>query len=163
MNLTLLNIKLKSSRRAASSPHSCSTCLSCHLQENRPKGTSVLQLTVTDRDASHNGPPFTFTIVDGNEGNAFHISQQGALVTVGALNRKSKEHYLLQAQVSHSSEEKAVLRGCIDLTVRPEQPDLFVFPLFRLCTFSLSCLIVTVSFFFLFTFLATVHTNKTVN
>ncbi|KAK2918784.1 protocadherin Fat 1a isoform X2 [Channa argus] len=72
------------------------------IQENRPKGTSVLQLTVTDRDASHNGPPFTFTIVDGNDGDAFHINQQGALVAVGVLNRKSKEHYLLQAQVSDS-------------------------------------------------------------
>lgn len=72
------------------------------IQENRPAGTSVLQLTVSDRDASHNGPPFTFAIVDGNEGDAFHINQQGALVTVGALNRKSQEHYLLQAQVSDS-------------------------------------------------------------
>ncbi|XP_019958668.2 protocadherin Fat 1a isoform X1 [Paralichthys olivaceus] len=72
------------------------------IQENRPKGTSVLQLTVTDRDASHNGPPFTFAIVDGDEGDVFHINQQGALVAVGALDRKSKEHYLLQAQVSDS-------------------------------------------------------------
>ncbi|XP_026158683.1 protocadherin Fat 1a isoform X2 [Mastacembelus armatus] len=72
------------------------------IQENQPKGTSVLQLTVTDRDASHNGPPFTFAIVDGNEGDVFHINQQGALVAVGVLNRKSKEHYLLQAQVSDS-------------------------------------------------------------
>ncbi|KAA8594619.1 hypothetical protein FQN60_011754 [Etheostoma spectabile] len=60
------------------------------IQENRPKGTSVLQLIVTDRDASHNGPPFTFAIVDGNEGDAFHINQQGALVAVGALNRKKQ-------------------------------------------------------------------------
>nr|XP_020476445.1 protocadherin Fat 1 isoform X3 [Monopterus albus] len=72
------------------------------IQENRPKGTSVLHLTVTDRDASHNGPPFTFAIVDGNEGDVFNINQQGALVAVGALNRKSKEHYLLQVQVSDS-------------------------------------------------------------
>uniref|UniRef100_A0A3Q1I5G8 FAT atypical cadherin 1a n=1 Tax=Anabas testudineus TaxID=64144 RepID=A0A3Q1I5G8_ANATE len=72
------------------------------IQENRPEGTSVLQLTVTDRDASHNGPPFTFAIVDGNDDEAFHINQQGALVAVGVLNRKSKEHYLLQAQVSDS-------------------------------------------------------------
>jgi len=61
----------------------------------------VLQLVVTDRDASHNGPPFTFAIVDGNEADAFHIDERGALVAVGALNKKSKEHYLLQAQVSH--------------------------------------------------------------
>lgn len=110
-------------------------------QENRPTGTSVLQLAVTDRDASHNGPPFTFAIVDGNEGDAFRINQQGALVAVGVLNRKSKEHYLLQAQVSHSGEVKPQLRGCIDLTVKPQQPNLFVFPLLPLCTFSLSCLI----------------------
>lgn len=84
--------------------------------------------------------------MDGNEGDAFHINQQGALVAVGALNRKSKEHYLLQAQVSHSTEEKAELRGCIDLTVKPEQPDLFVFPLFPLRTFSLSCSLFAVSF-----------------
>lgn len=57
---------------------------------------------MTDRDASHNGPPFTFAIVDGNEGDAFHISEQGALVAAGALKRKNVEHYLLQAQVSHS-------------------------------------------------------------
>nr|XP_040041664.1 protocadherin Fat 1a isoform X1 [Gasterosteus aculeatus aculeatus]XP_040041665.1 protocadherin Fat 1a isoform X1 [Gasterosteus aculeatus aculeatus] len=72
------------------------------IQENRPKGTSVLQLTVTDRDASHNGPPFTFAIADGNVGDAFHINQQGALVAAGALNRKTREHYLLRAQVSDS-------------------------------------------------------------
>lgn len=52
-------------------------------------------------------------------------------MAVGALNRKSKEHYLLQAQVSHSTEEKPELRGCIDLNVKPQQPDLFVFPLSR--------------------------------
>lgn len=54
---------------------------------------------MTDRDASHNGPPFTFAIVDGNEGDAFRINQQGALVAAGPLDRKSREHYLLQAQV----------------------------------------------------------------
>ncbi|XP_015819377.1 protocadherin Fat 1a isoform X4 [Nothobranchius furzeri] len=72
------------------------------IQENRPKETSVLQLTVSDRDASHNGPPFTFTIVDGNGDDAFHINQHGALLTVGVLNRKHKELYLLQAQVCDS-------------------------------------------------------------
>ncbi|XP_058496668.1 protocadherin Fat 1a isoform X5 [Solea solea] len=86
------------------------------IQENRPKGTSVLQLTVSDRDASHNGPPFAFDIVDGNEGDAFHINQQGALVAVGALNKKSKEHYLLQAQVSDSG--KPPLRSTAFISVR---------------------------------------------
>lgn len=87
-----------------------SACISSIPQENRPKGTSILQLTVSDRDASHNGPPFTFTVVDGNEGDAFHINQQGTLLTVGVLNRKHKEQYLLQAQVSHTTEVTSVER-----------------------------------------------------
>ncbi|KAG7266403.1 hypothetical protein CRUP_010718 [Coryphaenoides rupestris] len=70
------------------------------IQENRPSGTSVLQLSVTDRDATHNGPPFHFAIVEGNDGDAFQISQQGALVAVGALDKKAREHYLLRAQSS---------------------------------------------------------------
>ncbi|XP_033985117.1 protocadherin Fat 1a isoform X1 [Trematomus bernacchii] len=90
------------------------------IQENRPKGTSVLQLTVTDRDASHNGPPFTFAIVDGNEGDAFHINQQGALVAVGALNRKSTEHYLLQAQVSDSGKPQLVSTAFISVRIIEE-------------------------------------------
>ncbi|TMS23972.1 Protocadherin Fat 1 [Larimichthys crocea] len=94
------------------------------IQENRPTGTSVLQLTVTDRDASHNGPPFTFAIVDGNEGDAFRINQQGALVAVGVLNRKSKEHYLLQAQVSDSGKPQLFSTAFISVRIIEES----VFP-----------------------------------
>ncbi|KAM6940342.1 protocadherin Fat 1a isoform 2-T2 [Xenentodon cancila] len=90
------------------------------IQENRPKGTSVLQLTVSDRDASHNGPPFTFTIVDGNEGDAFRINQQGALVTVGVLNRKTKEHYLLEAQVSDSGKPQLFSTAFVSVRVIEE-------------------------------------------
>ncbi|KAM7328677.1 hypothetical protein ACRRTK_012769 [Alexandromys fortis] len=35
-------------------------------QENKPVGVSVLKLVVTDKDSSHNGPPFFFTIVSDN-------------------------------------------------------------------------------------------------
>lgn len=92
--------------------------MSCDSQENRPKGTSILQLAVSDRDASHNGPPFTFAIVEGNEGGVFHINQQGALVTTGVLSRKTKEHYLLQAQVSRRAEVRRGSAVCIDLNFR---------------------------------------------
>ncbi|XP_024115722.1 protocadherin Fat 1a isoform X3 [Oryzias melastigma] len=90
------------------------------IQENRPKGTSVLQLTVSDQDASHNGPPFTFTIVDGNEGSVFLINQQGALVTVGALNRKSEDNYLLHAQVSDSGKPQLSSNAFISVRVIEE-------------------------------------------
>uniref|UniRef100_A0A672IDN9 FAT atypical cadherin 1a n=1 Tax=Salarias fasciatus TaxID=181472 RepID=A0A672IDN9_SALFA len=90
------------------------------IQENRPQGTSVLQLTVTDRDASHNGPPFTFAIVDGNEGDAFRINLQGALVAAGPLSRKNKEHYLLQAQVSDSGKPQLFSTAFISVRVIEE-------------------------------------------
>uniref|UniRef100_A0A674MUG8 FAT atypical cadherin 1a n=1 Tax=Takifugu rubripes TaxID=31033 RepID=A0A674MUG8_TAKRU len=90
------------------------------IQENRPKGTSVLQLAVTDRDASHNGPPFTFAIVDGNEGDAFHISEQGALVAAGALKKKNVEHYLLQAQVSDSGRPQLFSSAFISVRIIEE-------------------------------------------
>ena len=69
------------------------------LQENKPVGFSVLQLVVTDRDSSHNGPPFFFSIVSGNEEGAFEVNQQGALLTAAAINRKVKDHYLLHVKV----------------------------------------------------------------
>ncbi|KAM9769203.1 protocadherin Fat 1a isoform 1-T2 [Menidia menidia] len=90
------------------------------IQENQPKGTSVLQLTVSDRDASHNGPPFTFTIVDGNEDAAFHINQQGALATTGVLSRKNKEHYLLQTQVSDSGKPQLFSTAFISVRIIEE-------------------------------------------
>ncbi|XP_057188833.1 protocadherin Fat 1a isoform X3 [Triplophysa rosa] len=72
------------------------------IQENQPVGTGILKLTVSDRDASHNGPPFTFSIVSGNEGGAFDITPQGALVSAATLSRQAQELYLLQVQVTDS-------------------------------------------------------------
>uniref|UniRef100_A0A8D0CPV7 FAT atypical cadherin 3a n=1 Tax=Sander lucioperca TaxID=283035 RepID=A0A8D0CPV7_SANLU len=37
------------------------------IQENKPIGTSILQLSVIDQDSSHNGQPFDFRILTGNE------------------------------------------------------------------------------------------------
>ncbi|XP_036372790.1 protocadherin Fat 1a isoform X3 [Megalops cyprinoides] len=90
------------------------------LQENRPVGTSVLQLTVTDRDASHNGPPFSFTIVGGNEGNAFQITQQGALLAAIPLKRQIRDHYVLQAQVADSGKPQLVSTAFISVRVIEE-------------------------------------------
>ncbi|XP_056592721.1 protocadherin Fat 1a isoform X2 [Triplophysa dalaica] len=72
------------------------------IQENQPVRTSILQLTVSDRDASHNGPPFTFSIMSGNEDGAFDITPQGALVSAATLSRQAQELYLLQVQVTDS-------------------------------------------------------------
>uniref|UniRef100_A0A8C3S0B0 FAT atypical cadherin 2 n=1 Tax=Chelydra serpentina TaxID=8475 RepID=A0A8C3S0B0_CHESE len=40
-------------------------------QEIAPVGTSVLQLIMSDRDSPENGPPYSFQITEGNDGNAF--------------------------------------------------------------------------------------------
>ncbi|XP_077575888.1 protocadherin Fat 1a [Stigmatopora nigra] len=74
------------------------------VQENQAPGTSVLQLQVSDRDASHNGPPFAFAIADGNAGSAFRIDASGALLLAAPLSKKEREHYLLRVQVSDSGE-----------------------------------------------------------
>lgn len=71
-------------------------------QENKPVGVSVLKLVVTDKDSSHNGPPFFFTIVSGNDDNTFEVNQHGVLLTAAAIKKKEKDHYLLHVKVSQS-------------------------------------------------------------
>ncbi|XP_036407043.1 protocadherin Fat 1-like isoform X2 [Megalops cyprinoides] len=90
------------------------------IQENRPAGTSVLQLGVTDRDASHNGPPFSFSIIGGNEDNAFQINQQGTVLTSARLDHKTKEHYLLQAQVADNGKPQLLSSTFISIRVIEE-------------------------------------------
>jgi len=63
----------------------------------------VLQLVVTDKDSSHNGPPFLFTILSGNEENTFQVNHQGVLTTTAALNRKLRDHYLLHVKVRYTA------------------------------------------------------------
>ncbi|NXT94831.1 FAT2 protein, partial [Anhinga rufa] len=72
------------------------------VQENVPVGTSVLELIMSDRDSPENGPPYLFQITQGNDGKAFDVTQNGLLVTSSILNRRTKEQYLLQVQVSDS-------------------------------------------------------------
>ncbi|KAG8579549.1 hypothetical protein GDO81_010938 [Engystomops pustulosus] len=72
------------------------------LQDGSPAGTSVMTLIATDKDSPKHGPPFHFRILQGNEENAFHISQDGLLYTTYILTRSLKEKYLLKIQVTDS-------------------------------------------------------------
>ncbi|XP_069825207.1 protocadherin Fat 2 [Dendropsophus ebraccatus] len=72
------------------------------LQDGSPSGTSVMTLIATDKDSPKHGPPFTFRILQGNEDNAFYISQDGVLSTTSILSRSVKEKYLLKVQVTDS-------------------------------------------------------------
>uniref|UniRef100_F6UD14 FAT atypical cadherin 2 n=1 Tax=Monodelphis domestica TaxID=13616 RepID=F6UD14_MONDO len=72
------------------------------VQENAPLGSRVLELVLSDRDSTKNGPPYSFHITEGNDGSAFRVTDDGWLVTAAVLNRKFKEQYLLQIQVTDS-------------------------------------------------------------
>uniref|UniRef100_A0AAZ3QH85 Protocadherin Fat 1 n=1 Tax=Oncorhynchus tshawytscha TaxID=74940 RepID=A0AAZ3QH85_ONCTS len=90
------------------------------IQENRPMGTSVVQLMVTDRDATHNGPPFAFAIVDGNEGGVFEVNHQGVLLVVEELKRKTNENYLLHVQVADNGKPQLLSMAYISIRVIDE-------------------------------------------
>ncbi|XP_058145854.1 LOW QUALITY PROTEIN: protocadherin Fat 1 [Dasypus novemcinctus] len=90
------------------------------VQENKPVGFSVLQLEVTDRDSSHNGPPFFFTIVGGNDDRAFEVSQQGVLLTSAPMKRKVRDHYLLQVKVADNGKPPLSSLASVDIRVIEE-------------------------------------------
>ncbi|KAM4709804.1 protocadherin Fat 1 [Discoglossus pictus] len=90
------------------------------IQENKPIGFSVLLLVVTDKDSSHNGPPFTFSILSGNEENTFEINQQGVLTTATALNRKINDHFVLHVQVADNGKPQLSSITYVDIRVIEE-------------------------------------------
>ncbi|XP_053559873.1 protocadherin Fat 1 isoform X2 [Bombina bombina] len=90
------------------------------IQENKPIGFNVLHLVVTDKDSSHNGPPFTFSILSGNYLNTFQINQQGFLTTSSTLNRKINDHYVLHIQVSDNGKPQLSSLTFVDIRIIEE-------------------------------------------
>ncbi|KAJ8410896.1 hypothetical protein AAFF_G00188530 [Aldrovandia affinis] len=76
------------------------------IQENKPTGTSILQLSVTDKDSSHNGPPFEFRILSGNEGNEFILDQSGVLASNQVFRRDTATEYVVQIQAKDSGKPR---------------------------------------------------------
>lgn len=72
-------------------------------QENRPVGTSILQLVVTDRDSFHNGPPFSFSILSGNEEEEFVLDPHGVLRSAVVFQHTESPEYILCVQVQPPS------------------------------------------------------------
>ncbi|XP_057206378.1 protocadherin Fat 3a isoform X2 [Triplophysa rosa] len=72
------------------------------IQENKPLGTSVMQLSVVDKDASHNGPPFHFRILSGNKGAWFKLDREGLLTSNQVFRRSEGTEYIIQVQASDS-------------------------------------------------------------
>ncbi|KAM6988350.1 LOW QUALITY PROTEIN: protocadherin Fat 3-like [Tautogolabrus adspersus] len=90
--------------------------LSTVIQENKPIGTTILQLSVTDQDSSHNGPPFEFKILSGNSGGEFVLEKDGTLVANQVFRRDLATEYIIQIQVSDSGKPR--LSSSSMLTVR---------------------------------------------
>ncbi|XP_060237640.1 protocadherin Fat 1 isoform X3 [Meriones unguiculatus] len=90
------------------------------IQENKPVGFSVLKLVVTDKDSSHNGPPFFFTIVSGNDDNTFEVNQHGVLLTAATIERRVKDHYLLRVKVADNGKPQLSSLTHIDIRVIEE-------------------------------------------
>ncbi|XP_069390112.1 protocadherin Fat 3a isoform X4 [Paralichthys olivaceus] len=90
--------------------------LSTVIQENKPIGTTILQLSVIDQDSSHNGPPFDFRILSGNEGREFVLEKDGTLVTNQVFRRDLATEYVIQIQVKDSGKPR--LSSSSMLTVR---------------------------------------------
>ncbi|KAF3692560.1 Protocadherin Fat 3 FAT tumor suppressor -like protein 3 Precursor [Channa argus] len=86
------------------------------IQENKPIGTSILQLSVIDQDSSHNGPPFEFHILSGNEGEEFLLEKDGTLVANQVFRRDLATEYVIQIQVTDSGKPR--LSSSSILTVR---------------------------------------------
>ncbi|XP_072119468.1 protocadherin Fat 3a isoform X1 [Mobula birostris] len=72
------------------------------IQENKPVGTSILKLSVTDKDSTHNGPPFTLSILAGNDGKEFVLDQEGVLRSATVFNQKDTTEYHLHVKAQDS-------------------------------------------------------------
>ncbi|XP_028429145.1 protocadherin Fat 3 [Perca flavescens] len=86
------------------------------IQENKPIGTSILQLSVIDQDSSHNGQPFDFRILTGNEGGEFVLEKDGTLVANQVFRRDLATQYVIVIQVTDSGKPR--LSSSSVLTVR---------------------------------------------
>lgn len=73
--------------------------LFCLSQEDQFIGYKIVHYTVSDNDLDPNGPPFTFDIVSGNEGQEFRIEPTGILSTAGKFNKDIRDKYTLTVRV----------------------------------------------------------------
>uniref|UniRef100_A0A8C1GP78 FAT atypical cadherin 3b n=1 Tax=Cyprinus carpio TaxID=7962 RepID=A0A8C1GP78_CYPCA len=76
------------------------------IQLNKPAGTTILSLSVSDKDSSRNGAPFEFCIVSGNEGNAFSLDQNGELRTSREFGPDATREYTLEIQAQDSGKPR---------------------------------------------------------
>ncbi|XP_076745309.1 protocadherin Fat 3 isoform X3 [Maylandia zebra] len=72
------------------------------IQLNQAAGTTLLQLSVSDKDSPKNGPPFEFRIKSGNEGNFFSLDQTGTLRSNRVFGPEAPREFTLEIQATDS-------------------------------------------------------------
>ncbi|KAM4700502.1 protocadherin Fat 3 isoform 2-T2 [Discoglossus pictus] len=90
------------------------------IQENKPVGTSILQLVVTDKDSFHNGPPFIYSILGGNVDGEFLLDQSGVLRSAVIFQHTAANEHLLAIQVKDSGKPPLTSQSFIQVRVIEE-------------------------------------------
>ncbi|KAM9332560.1 protocadherin Fat 3 [Pholidichthys leucotaenia] len=72
------------------------------IQLSQAAGTTLLKLSVNDKDSPRNGPPFEFRIVSGNEGDFFSLDQTGTLRTNRVFGTEAPREFTLEIQATDS-------------------------------------------------------------
>uniref|UniRef100_A0A665TWY8 FAT atypical cadherin 3b n=1 Tax=Echeneis naucrates TaxID=173247 RepID=A0A665TWY8_ECHNA len=72
------------------------------IQLNQAAGTTLLRLSVSDKDSTRNGPPFEFRMVSGNEGNFLSLDQAGTLRSNRVIGPEAPREFVLEIQASDS-------------------------------------------------------------
>ncbi|XP_043928134.1 protocadherin Fat 3 isoform X2 [Protopterus annectens] len=90
------------------------------IQENKPVDTSIMQLVVTDMDSSHNGPPFTFSIISGNDKGLFSLDQMGVLRSAVVFSQKIATEYIICVQAKDSGRPQLASHSYIRIRVIEE-------------------------------------------
>lgn len=70
-----------------------------HFQLNKPAGTTILRLYVSDNDSPRNSGPFDFLIVSGNEDNVFTLDRNGELCSNKVFKPHDTREHVLEIQV----------------------------------------------------------------
>ncbi|XP_076607153.1 protocadherin Fat 3 [Chaetodon auriga] len=87
------------------------------IQLNQAAGTTLLKLSISDKDSPRNGPPFEFRIVSGNEGNFFSLDQTGTLRSNRVFDPEAPREFTLEIQGSDSGKPRLTSSSWIFLRV----------------------------------------------
>ncbi|MEQ2188629.1 hypothetical protein GOODEAATRI_016967, partial [Goodea atripinnis] len=87
------------------------------IQLNQAAGTTLLTLSVSDKDSPRNGAPFVFRIVAGNEGSFFRLDQTGSLKSNRVFGPEAPREFILEIQASDSGKPSLTSSSWVFLRV----------------------------------------------